>query len=295
MKSTDWRLVRDLRTHPVAAKLLEAADKARLFPAEPPNEVIEVLPDGTVVAGHRAFLRARRAGRKRIRVVVRDDLRDEDPALVAGIVTKDVLAGATDHVALGTAWGRFHFFCLDAERPRKGYLVTKYERRFGIGPAERLELIVRDTFGLGDDQLRRMEAVLPLPDELHDALRAGRVALKALVVLAGRPRSVVAAVAADVRAGVAPAEALARHLPSRDKRPEPRTVVRRLLRAGDEAWADLQDRTDKLGYLSNEERARVLRLKGLLDTLLELATQDEVIADMLSAMARRKTDPGTVR
>jgi len=285
MAPTEWRPVRALRLHPVAAQLLEVAGNARRFPAEVPARVIEILPDGTVVAGVRAFLRARQGGRERVRVVVRAEWADEDAALVAGEVVKDVLAGSADPIAVGTAWAAFRKFCAGAGRPRKGYAKTKYVRRFRISPVDRLKQIVRDTFGLSDDQLRRMEVILPLPAELHDALRAETVTLKALVALTSHPGA-VAAVVTDVKAGMPPAEALARHLPPREDRPEAHTALRRLLRADDQAVADLADRVAEIGYLTDADRARVQRGRELRDALLRLATEGEVHEHIARVLGR---------
>jgi hypothetical protein len=277
MAPTEWRPVRALRLHPVAAELLDVADKARRFPAEAHARVIEIMPDGTVVAGAREYLRARRAGRERVRVRVRDEWADEDAAFVAGEVLKDVLAGSNDPIAVGTASAAFRRFCAKAKRPRKGYPKTQYARRFRMGPAERLERIVADVFHLGDDQLRKLERVAALPVELHAALRAGAVTLRSLGELAGQPEA-LAAVAAEVRDGRSPAKAIAEHLVTRDERPEPRTALRRLLRAGAQAENDLGDRVAKIGFLRDDERAGLARTRELIDSLLGLATEAEVWA-----------------
>lgn len=229
-----------------------------------------------MVAGHRAFLWARRAGRKRVPVVVRGDLRDEDPAFVAGVVVKDVLAGTTDPIAMGTAWAAFRKHLSKVPRPRKGYKHDRYVKRHGMSAADRLNRVIRDTFGLSDDQLRRLEAVLPLPSELHEALRAGAVPLKSLVALAALPAADDSGVVGEIRSGKPPAEAVSACLPTDKNRPAVPTALRRLLQADDQAVADLGDRVNKVGYLTDADRTRVERGRDLHVALLGLPTEGEV-------------------
>lgn len=275
MAPTEWRPVRALRLHPVAEELLGVPDTVQRFPAQVPPRSVEVLPDGTIVAGLRDYLRVQQASRDRVRVIVKYEWADEDSAFVAGEVVKDVLAGCDDPVAVGTASAAFRRFCAGAKRPRKGYPKTKYERRFGIGPAERLERIVRDVFGLGDDQLRKLERVAALPAELRRVLHTGAVTLRTLGELAGQP-GVVAAVVAEVKGGREPAEAIAANLLPRDEHAEPGTALRRLLRAGAQAAFDLGGRVAAVGYLRDDDRVGLARTRELIDSLLGLATEAEV-------------------
>ena len=278
------RPVRALRLHPIATQLLDSADLARLFPNRTEAESIEVLPDGTVLTGNRTVLRAKRSEQKDVDVW--DDLADEDPAFVAGAVVKDVLAGTTDPIAVGTASAAFRRCCAAAKRPRKGYPRTEYERRFGMGPAERLEQITRDTFGLSDDQLRRMEAVLLLPSELHEALRAEAVPLKSLVALAALPPTEVTAVVTEIRSGTPAAAAVAGRLSRYESRPAARTALRRLLQANDQAVADLGDRVSEVGYLTDVDRSRIESGRDLHNALLRLPTEGEVRGHIARVMGR---------
>lgn len=281
--------VNTLRLHPVAALLLASAQAALLFSGR--TECVEILPDGTVVAGTHAYVRSSQTKVIRIRVHMRQDLADEDPAVVAGVVVKDFLAGSKDPIAIGTAWAAFRQYCATAKRPHKGYGKTKYERRFGISPVERREQIVRDVFDLGDDQLRRLEKILPLPTELHDALRAGTVNLKALVAIAVQPKSVIAAAVTDVKAGTAPAEAVAQCLPAPRVLPRSQTVLARFLRAGEQAQADFAGRVDEIGYLRRNQRLVLEQIGALVDALRNLPTEDEVLRRINRVLSGVKVDP----
>lgn len=283
LPSFERRRAGSLRVHDLAAQLL-GRDLAPRFPSRADSEQVEVLPDGTVVTGARTVLRAKRSDQLDVRV--RHDLADEDGALVAGLVVKDVLAGCTDPIALGTAWGRFRGFVERLSRPRKGYKHDCYVRKHGMSAAERLALIVLDAFGYGYDQLCRMQKAKDLPVELHDALRTKAVSVKTLAALAALPWAKIAEVRSRIRSGTPAAEAVAMCLCARQNRPAPRTALRRLLRAGDRAATDLGDRVNELGYLTDADRARVERCRALYDALLRLATEKKVQEHVCRALSR---------
>jgi hypothetical protein len=283
---TEHRAVGDLRPHHAAGRLLGDPALRGLFAGANVRAPVLALPDGTIVGGVAAYLHSRESRAKRIRVTRRDELVNEDPAVIAGMALKDLLGGTRDPIALGAAWLEFRNHCTAASRPRKGYPKHKYQRTHGVSPAERLAGVIRETFGYTDDQLRRFAALTKLPPELQTAYQAHEVSLRQLVDLAARPPS-VAAVLRELRDGVPPAEVLSRHLPGRRDSPAPRTALRRLHRAGDKAGADLAGRVLELTYLTDAERDGVIRLHSLEGQLLALPSQEQVLREVSAALGRR--------
>lgn len=283
------RRTNPLRLHPTVARLLGRPDAADLFPSEGQGGLVEVTPAGVVVGGFAAsaIAAADRGGEP---VVVREDLADEDPAVIAGVAIRNLLGGSKDPVALGAAWEAFARFCKAANRPRAGYRRRKYERAFGASPVARRAAVVRDTFGgYSEDQLARFAAVAGLPGVMRDAFRAGVVPVRVLARLATRPRNVIDAVAAAVQGGATPAEAVAWHQSHGEPVPAARTCLRRLLRALAEGSGGLTGRFPELMYLGDDERAGIEGGRRLLDELLTLPAKGEALAAVLATYAKDRT------
>ena len=276
-RTTQQRDPKSLRQHRLAERLLARPDAGRLYPAPTEARAIEVLPTNVVVSGVWAYLAAVTAGLSQINVVVREDLGDEDAAAIASVVVTALLNGTRDVIAIGAAWAAFHEFCTTA-RPRSREDRTEYEKRFGTSSVKRLRDITVATFGCSDDQLRRYSKLVYLPIELQAAFRRGAVTLRALVELADQPLPTINAVAADVRSGMSPPDAIGTHMRPKEKRPAPRTALRQFLKAGGQAGSQLSDRAKELSYLTDEERDGLQATKTVIEKLLTIPSQDDVLS-----------------
>jgi len=279
-----------LRLHPVAARLLDGPDSDALFRLEADTKPLEILIGGTVLTGIAVFLAAVKSKRKRAVVRVREDLVDEDPAFVAGIVVKELLGGSKDPLVLGTVWGAFTSYLKTVTRPRKGFKHDLYVRRHGMSAVERLQAIIVDTFGFSDDQLARFARLVSLPAELQGAYRREAVTLRSLDMLSKQPLSVIDDVVAAIKQGTPAEEAVTAALPQSDTRPTALTAVRRLIRAGKAAEVDFAGRHAECGFLPADERVGVIKTKEFAESLLALPTEAEVLTDIARIIEANKRD-----
>ena len=290
MRSHSLRMPTEkVHLHPVVERLLARADAGRLFPAVPTAGPIQVLPDGTIIGGAGRVLTAVREGRRWTPDEVVHPPAGEDPAVYDLLAVGDLVAGAKDPLALGAAYGELRRHWQAQGRPRKGWKVHKYVRRHGQKPHERIEGLLRAVLGYSPDQLAKFETVLRLPTELKEAFAAGGVPLRPLLELAARPREEIEAVAAEIRGGAAPAEAVTARAGAEKPVSAARTWVRRLLRALDDAGHGLAGRLPELMYLDEHERAGVERGRWLLGELLALPTKGDALAAVLTAPSDGRT------
>lgn len=243
---------------------------------------------GVAVTNVGVLIAAQDSGRKSVIVVELTDLASEDPAVIAGKAVKDALGGCTDPLILGMAWASFNAFCKSADRPRKGYKKYRYVRQFGISPSARLSDVVRDTFGVSEDQLRRYARLQELPVELHRAFTDKEIRLQPLLELVEQPFEVVEGVVRSMKKGIPAAEAIAKHMSRESPPPAPRTALRRMLRAGSRATSVLTDRSDVLMYLTDEERHGLTTIQTLVDELLQLPTKGQALAEVFEAVSRAR-------
>jgi hypothetical protein len=152
-----------------------------------------------------------------------------------------------------------------------------------------MEGLMKQALGYSPDQLVNFGTVLRLPPALQQAYSNGDVPLRALLDLAGRPREEVESVAAEIRARVAPAEAVFRHRTIAEPVPAARTCLRRLLLAVAGADARLAGRVAVLGYLEAPDRDVLERGRHLLDELLALPSKGDLLTAMLGD---RPASPG---
>jgi len=177
MKSSNGKVIsRDV------AKLKEHPRQQELFGDIPDHELevlardmeengqqhpVEILRDGTIVAGHQRVRAARRLGWKKLKVVIRHDLDSAGPDAVEAYLIRDNLVRRQMR-PLGKA--RCIRSLLELETGRQA-------SNFGWREKERLKQSVGEQLGMGLRSVNRYLKILESPTEVQDAFDEGAVTL----------------------------------------------------------------------------------------------------------------------
>jgi ParB family chromosome partitioning protein len=199
-----WRLAK-LKDHPLQAATFgdlpeaEIAALAEDLKANGQKVPIDVLPDGTVVAGHQRVRAARMLGWKAVAAVVRTDLAEAGPAAVEAHFLGDNLHRR--HLSpLARARCVRRLLELDAGRATRSF--TDRQR-------EQLKTAIGRRLGLSLRSVNRYLAVLDAPAEVQQALERGRLTLIAAGQAAHLGLLAKQELVRRLRAGEVPRKALA--------------------------------------------------------------------------------------
>lgn len=226
-KTIQWRLGR-LKEHPRQQELfgdtpeheLEAmaADMRKNGLRHP----VEILPDGTIVAGHQRVRAARRLGWERIDVVILDDLAAAgEDAVVAYLIGDNLLRRQL--TPLGKA--RCIRSLVELESGRQ-------ERQFGWREKKRLKATVGEQLNLTVRSVNRYLALLTAPVEVQEAFDRGDVSLVVAGKVAGLKGSEQREIAQRIRSGETPRDVVDEYLhPVRDDGDQATRSAKRLFRS----------------------------------------------------------------
>ena len=209
-----WRIDR-LRAHPA---------QRELFGEPPEHEIhelmasigtnglkhgIEILPDGTILAGHRRLRALQLLGRTEVDVVVRHYLADDPQAAERELIQDNLIRRQLGPLEIAGSYQRL----IELEKGRPRDLLSKVPR---VNYVEQLASRLRTS----RRNLDRYLAVLRAPREVQEAFDAGQLSL----VLAARVPTLAAQkrdrIAAAIRAGTTPSIAIRTELPTQRNKPE---------------------------------------------------------------------------
>lgn len=269
----------DLRPHPRQAELFtnhSAAEDEALAKDLQENGLdhpIEVLPDMTIIAGHRRVAVAKAAGWKEIDGVVRHDLAQQGEQAILLYLVRDN-AQRRQLSVLERARCAFHLKKLAAERCNRYTFdhdkwAVRQNTRDWVGAA----------LGISGREATRLLNLLETPREVQTAFEDGQLTL----VLAGRvaqlDREAQARIAQEIREGK-PAKAVVESRVAQTKRRDDCVMpaYRKLLKNVEVAVGALSDRTREVEVVTAQVDQRVETLKrgaSLLQALIEheLATR----------------------
>jgi ParB-like chromosome segregation protein Spo0J len=214
---------------------------------------IEVLPDGMILDGRHRYLVALRLGwdevRVRVRVRVRYDLEGDPLAAERRVLETNSLRKQLDAL----------------DRARLSLRAVEIEERVGPGGLDGIDLSLLDrqlaeTLGLSKKHAKRLRAIVagtPMPVQVAVSERKLSIvdAAKVARLSAGAKREIVE----QIEAGVAPAEAVTRHVVrARRATPDPGKRVRAFLNLADRRLNEFEGHESEV-FFDGEEAAMNLR------------------------------------
>jgi len=189
MKSSNGKVI-----HRDVAKLREHSRQQELFGDIPDHELevlardmeengqqhpVEILRDGTIVAGHQRVRAAKLLGWKKIKVVIRHDLDSAGPEAVEAFLIRDNLI-------------RRHLTPLGKARCIRSLLELESGRQassFGYQQRERLKETVGEQLSMTVRNVNRYLKILESPTEVQEAFDRGDVTLVDAGKVAGLVRN----------------------------------------------------------------------------------------------------------
>jgi ParB-like chromosome segregation protein Spo0J len=260
-----WKL-KDLKPHPRQAELfpdlhiLLLRDLAQDMEARGLKEPLEILPDGTIVCGHQRKRAAELNGWDEIDVWVNHELAKQGPLAVEQRLIEDNLVGRKlDRLDQVRCYRRLVEMAPDTPAEQRR------DHQHG-----RLRDIIGDRLGISGRTLERYLRVLETPAEVQDAFRAGRISLVNASKVAGLPLEVQQQLAADLRAGTDPKQAVAASLAGRE--PDPfEAVFGPFLRGLARYVPAVQPQADRITKLAPGEVAVLQDARALIGQLLRQA------------------------
>lgn len=253
-QQTRWKLDR-IKEHPRQAKNFDVGEDAAIalliddMAKNGQQHPIEVLPDGTAVAGHRRTRAARKLGWKEIDVIVRYDLAKAGPDAIERYMISDNYLRR--HLSpLGKARSLSRLMELELKEPL---------RLFGSNRMEQLKYKVGKTLGLSGRSVSRYLAVLETPVEVQAALEAGRLKLVVASRVAGLSICDRERVAAAIRAGEEPSAVVARYMPASSYASNPSKAFARLVRCVKQEVPILRGQLDKVSNRRRESAAETFK------------------------------------
>src|SRR5262249_3657374 len=243
-----------------------------------------ILPDDTLIAGHKRTAAAKLLGWTMIDVWVRDDLAAEGEAAVERRMIEDNL---TRRQLDPLSRARLALRLKQLARTRAGT---------GLSDAERGE--VRDQIGArlglsGRHVGRLLRVVEHAPVEVQHAVSTGQIALSDAHAVAGLARSEREKVAQQIRDGADPKQAVLRFVTRKDGKHrrilDAKAAFFRSLRRG---LDDLEGRFNKTFWLNAEERARMRRALKMLKQLEKARHQPEELPTIADLLDRARDEAG---
>jgi ParB family chromosome partitioning protein len=263
-----WAVDR-LRPHPKQgqyfpdARIHEVAELAADMKANGQLQAVEILPDGTILCGHRRVAAARLLGWVEVIAWVRHDLGDDPAVAEMRLITDNVLRRQLGKLALARCYRALK--ALESKN-LDGRLMDYEEQDLRDRLAKRLG-------GLSGRSLDRLRRVLDhTPPEVQAAVEAGTLPLTLAEQVAGLGEEQRAEIAEEIRAGGSPREVVRRFLAAAPRRAKkPNDAKKLLVRALTRALADLRGRLRTLRWITTADEKTFRRGRRLLRLLLEQA------------------------
>jgi ParB-like chromosome segregation protein Spo0J len=215
---------------------------------------VEVLPDGTLVAGHKRVAAARLLGWQEVTCWVRLDLAEKGADAAERRLIEDNLT-------------RRHLAPLELARCYRR--LKQLGRRADLCQGDKAEL--RDQIGkklnMSGRNLDRYLRVLECtPQEIQDAVSSGALAVTVAEKVAGLSKAKREQLAEEIRAGADPAGAVRKHVsPPRTNHKKPKDALGAFLRWLERGVPDLEGRVDKVWI---DLRAEQLALLGRAEAVI---------------------------
>jgi ParB family chromosome partitioning protein len=258
-----WPLA-DLKPHSRQAEFFPPPDEREVMELAGDLEAngllqpVEVLPDGTIVCGHKRVQAARMLGWPRISVWIRADL---DAAGPAAVETRFLQDNVTRHQLSPLQLARCY------QRLRE---LAKGVGRDGLADHDREDL--RDVVGRKLKQsgrnLDRYLRVLKAPLEIQRAVAGGLLPVTVAERVAGLPRARREQVAREIAGGEDPREVVRRHVREMDRRRKgPAGALKDFVRCLERGVADLAGRVRDVGSMTRGQREALDAAQALIRDL----------------------------
>jgi len=272
-RKTETRRLEELRDHPrqqeLAGDVSETVldELARDMDDRGLQQPVEILPDGTVIAGHQRLRAARKLGWPEINVIVRDDLGEaDDPEALFHLVADNALRRQADAIATARAYRALK----ELER-RREWDELRYEDRRETRDR------IGDVLGMTGRNLDRLENLLDLPRPIQDAVSRRELTQAVALQIRNLPIVKQQEIAAAIAEGRPAKEVVAPFFSSSDNEPVLRGQrYARFMRQLENAVDDLMPHVDHVaGTLSGPTVALLDRGIDLLEELRDRESEVE--------------------
>jgi hypothetical protein len=199
------------------------------------REPVEILPDGTIIAGHQRCRAAELLGWDKILCQVRHDLAKEG----------DV---AVERRFLESNFNRRQLGPLDRARCYRALRELYHSDNWDCDRDVRIDLrdFLASQFKVSGRTLDRWERVLDAPREVQDACSSNRLTLDQAGKIAGLSREVQQEITARIRAGENPKDVAACYLKKSTTPIKIGTILRRFIAALEKGHADISPRIGEI-------------------------------------------------
>jgi ParB family chromosome partitioning protein len=263
-KVEQWDLDR-LRPHPKQGQYFadppphEVAELAADMDANGQLQPVEVLPDGTIIAGHKRLAAARLLGWTKINVWVRYDLAADPAAAERRLIEDNLNRRQLTPLELAACYRRLK----EMAQYDPGGPLLDYERG-------ELRDRIGKRLGKSGRTLDRYLRALDTPQEVRAAVAADKLAVTVAEQVAGLGEEQQAEIAKQLRAGGEPREVVRRHLGAAPRRVRNATDLKdKLVKGLQRAAADLDGRVEEVRWVTDAEEQALREGERLIGLLLE--------------------------
>jgi ParB/RepB/Spo0J family partition protein len=259
------------------AKLMPHPKQCQLFGHMPEHEIqeladdlrrngqlqpLEILPDGTIVAGHRRTEAAKLLGWDQVDVWVRHDLAD-DPVAVERRLIEDNLH-RRQLGPMGKA--RCYLRLKELEGGDRGGRLPDHEWK------DLRDRLGKRLGGSGRNLDRYLRILNCTPQEVQDAVEAGRLPLTLAYQVVGLKVPQKELIARQIREGGNPKTVVTRAVGKKDsKHKRARDAKAAFLKALERGRADLNGRVQEVGWVTAEEQKTLQEGANLIKSLQQRA------------------------
>jgi ParB family chromosome partitioning protein len=262
-----WPLGR-LRPHPRQSELFadlpdeELDELAEDIRARGLQHAIEVLPDGTVVAGHQRLRAVRKLKWKTVAVIIRHDLAAQGEAAVeCHMIADNLRRRQLNALALARCYERLR----EIEKERGPGQLLPWER------GDLRDRIAR-RLGCSGGSLDRWLRILRLPQPIQRAVEDGSLSQRQAIRVAALSEGQQQEIADGLAGGGSVRGVLARHLARAvPRRRGANDALAAFVRALEVGLHDLGDRVEAVGRIDAEAAATLVRGGDMIGRLLARA------------------------
>jgi ParB/RepB/Spo0J family partition protein len=274
-----WNIT-NLKEHPRQRELIgnipehELAAIAASMKKDGLDHPIEILSDGTIIAGHQRVLAAKMLGWTEIDAIVRKDLEEKGPAAVVAYLIGDNL---------------FRRQLSGLARARGIQELIKLQERYMTDKSrERMKAeIGKQLGGIDVREVNRYLRVLQAPTEVQQAFDLGKISLDKAGKVASLSDRQKKEIIARINSGENPKTVVGAYTAAKNGRHKHATAAFKILVTRLEAaLADMEDRLDKVYRVEiNKNKSLLERARRLLTGLLREGKKQCASASDLAALA----------
>ena len=222
---------------------------------------VEILPNGTIIAGHRRAAAAQRLGWSDIEVWIRDDLAGNEPAAECRLIDDNLNRRQLSKLGMARCYKRRKQ--LESGRPHAR--LADYEHR---ELRDRMGKILKVSGRTLDRYLRILDHT---PKEVQDAFDADEVPMTIALQVASLRTPQKEQIAAAIRAGSSPRKVIDEYLQKAPPTTPPWKETKMLVHALKRAVKQLGERVKKVGSITLVEKQSLLKGAKLIQELLATA------------------------